>query len=154
MSISCVFRCVCRRISSTGVSYGPVVAGTLTNSELDAFRADADRFIAELDEEYYLHFAGHKETLEVESIYERHESLTRIETARRLEGAPTELWRFACEGYLGNLTRAQEEQLAKVEAELTAEVDGESIPYRMLRPAIANEPDRTRRARLEEVRLR
>ena len=36
----------------------------LTNRELDAFRDDADRFIAELDEEYYLHFAGHKETLD------------------------------------------------------------------------------------------
>ena len=44
-------------------------------------------------------------TLELEPIYERHEELTRLETAQRLEGAPTELWRFACEGYLGGLTR-------------------------------------------------
>ena len=76
-----------------------------TNRELDAFRDDADRFIAELDEERYLHYAGHKETLEIEPIYERHEELTRLETAQRLEGAPVELWRFACEGYLGSLTR-------------------------------------------------
>ena len=32
-------------------------------------------------------------------------TLTKLETAQRLEGAPTELWRFACEGFLGNLTR-------------------------------------------------
>ena len=46
-----------------------------TSRELDAFRDEADRFIAELDEEYYLHLAGHKETLELEPIYERHEHL-------------------------------------------------------------------------------
>ena len=75
-----------------------MVADTLNDRELEAIRAQADRFIADLDEEYYLHFAGHKETLEVERIYERHEELTRLETATRLAGAPVELWRFACEG--------------------------------------------------------
>ena len=60
-----------------------------TSRELDAFRDEADRFIAELDEEYYLHLAGHKETLELEPIYERHEALTKLETAKRLEGAPS-----------------------------------------------------------------
>ncbi len=88
----------------------------LTSRELDDFRDGADRFIAELDEEYYLHLAGHKETLELEPIYERHEELTRLDTARRLEGAPTELWRFACEGYLGALTREHAEKLAEVES--------------------------------------
>jgi hypothetical protein len=122
--------------------------------EIDAFRDDADRFIAELDEEYYLHYAGHKDTLEIEGIYERHENLTRLETARSLEGAPTELWRFACEGFLGNLTREHQEKLAAVEAELEATVDGETIPFRMLRVALANEPDRDKRQRLEEVRVR
>ncbi|HEY7018203.1 MAG TPA: hypothetical protein VH297_07010 [Gaiellaceae bacterium] len=120
---------------------------------LDAYRDEADRFIAELDEEYYLHLAGHKETLELEPIYERHEMLTKLDTARRLERAPTELWRFACEGYLGALTREHAERIAEVESALEAEVDGESIPYRMLRPVMANEADRDRRARLERARL-
>ena len=35
----------------------------LSQRELDALREDADRFIAELDEEAYLHFAGHKDDL-------------------------------------------------------------------------------------------
>lgn len=126
---------------------------TLSTRELDAFRDAADRFIAEIDEEYYLHYAGLKETLEIEAIYERHEELTKLETAARLESAPTELWRFACEGFLGNLTRSHQERLAKIESELEPEVDGERIPFRMLRPVIANEPDRDRRQRLEETRL-
>lgn len=131
-----------------------MVADTLTSRELDVFRERADRFIAELDEEHYLHFAGHKEALELGPIYERHEELTRLETARRLEGAPVELWRFACEGYLGNLTRSHQEKIAAAEAELEAVVDDESIPYRMLRVALSNEPDRERRERIERERLR
>ena len=93
----------------------------LTSAELDAFRERADHFIAELDEEYYLHLAGHKESLELEAIYERHEELTRLATAREMEGAPTELWRFACDGYLGGLTREHAERVAEVETELEVE---------------------------------
>jgi hypothetical protein len=65
-----------------------------------------------------------------------------------------ELWRFACEGFLGNLTREHQARVAKVEAELEATVDGETHPYRMLRVVMSNEPDRDKRERLEESRLR
>jgi hypothetical protein len=125
-----------------------------SSREIDAFRERGDRFIADLDEEYYLHFAGLKETLDVERVYERYEELTKLETAQKLKGAPTELWRFACEGFLGNLTRKHQERLAKAEAELEATVDGEAIPYRMLRVAMSNEPDRDTRRRTEEARVR
>ena len=63
-----------------------MAADAPTTRQLDAFRDDADRFIAELDEEYYLHYAGHKESLEIEPIYERHEELTKLETARGSRG--------------------------------------------------------------------
>jgi hypothetical protein len=125
-----------------------------TPRELDQFRDQADSFIRDLDEEYYLHFSGQKETLDVEQVYERYEELTKLETAQKLTGAPTELWRFACEGFLGNLTREHQARLAQAEAELETTVDGETIPYRMLRVAMSNEPDRDKRKRLEEARLR
>ena len=125
-----------------------------TSREIDAFRNRGDRFVADLDEEYYLHFAGLKDTLEVEAIYERYDELTKLETAQKMKGAPTELWRFACEGYLGNLTREHQERLARAEAELEVTVDGQTIPYRMLRGAMSNEPDRDTRQRLEEARIR
>ncbi len=124
-----------------------------TTRELDAFRERADRFIADLDEETYLHYGGHKETFDVEEIYARYEDLTTLEAARSLEGAPTELWRFACEGYLCNLTREHQARVAQAEAALEATVDGETVPYRMLRIQLSNEPDRARRQRLEEARL-
>jgi hypothetical protein len=128
-----------------------------TSPELDAYRAEADRFIAEIDEEYYLHYAGLKDRLELEEIYERHADLTTRERAQWLGAAVDgdrqirELWHFACEGYLGNLTREHAEREAAVEAELEVSVDGETIPFRMLRPTLANEPERGRRERLDRV---
>jgi hypothetical protein len=126
--------------------------------DLDRIRSRADRFIAELDEEYYLHFAGLKESFDLEPIYERYADLTELETARTVGAAVNgdrrlrELWRFACEGYLGALTRSFEERHARLEAELEAELDEERIPFRMLRPRMANAADRDTRRRLEEAR--
>lgn len=132
-----------------------------TSRDLDTFRDQADRFIAELDEEGYLHYAGHKEDLDLESVYERHANLTTLETAqwiglaaRNGDRGVRELWRFACEGYMGNLTKAHEERIAELESTLEATVDGETAGFRMLRPTIANEPDRDRRERFDQARCR
>jgi hypothetical protein len=134
------------------------VAAPLSQRELDGLRADADRFIAELDEEAYLHFSGQKDTYDLVPIYERHEQLTTLDTAQRIGDSVNggrnvrELWRFACEGYLGNFVREESEKIAELEASLKATVDGEEIPYRNMRPAIMNEEDRARRERIEGAR--
>jgi hypothetical protein len=128
--------------------------GQATTREIDAFRERADAFIRDLDQEFYDHFAGLKDTLDVERIYEEYADLTTLDGARRMEEAPTELWRFACEGFLGNLTREHQARVAKVEAELEATVDGQTVPYRMLRVVISNEADRDARRRLDEERIR
>ncbi len=131
----------------------------LSRGQVDALREDADRFLAELDEEQYLHFSGQKDTFELTPIYERHAELTTLDTAlglgevaREVTRNDRELWRFACEGYLGNFVRDEEERIADLEATLTVTVDGEEIAYRNLRPAIMNEADRGRRERLEHAR--
>jgi hypothetical protein len=131
----------------------------LNAADLDRFRERADRFIADLDEEFYLHYAGHKDKLELSPIYERYSDLTQLDQALALGRSAdgdrhvTELWRFAVEGYLGELTREPAEKVAEQEATLEATVDGETIPFRMLRPAMANEPDRDKRERLDRVRV-
>ena len=126
-----------------------------SDRELEAYREDADRFIAELDEEFYLHYAGLKETLDLAPIYERHAGLTELEQVKAIglavDGGSRvlELWRFGCEGYFGDLTRDLAERLAELEAELEIELDGERIPFRMVRPTLANEPDRNKRRELD-----
>jgi hypothetical protein len=125
---------------------------------LETYRTRADRFEAEMLEEYYLHFAGRKDELEIEPIYERYEDLTTLEVAARLGAGVDgdrrirELWHFACNGYLGNLTKSQDARISELEATVEARVNGETVPYRMLRPTIANEPDRSKRRALEEAR--
>ena len=132
--------------------------GPLTQRELDALRADADRFIAELDEEAYLHFAGLKDTYDLVPIYDRHADLTKLDTALSIGASVNggrntrELWRFACEGYLGNFVNREQEKIAELEASLKTTVDGEEVVFRNLRPAIANAEDRGRREQLERVR--
>jgi hypothetical protein len=129
-----------------------------TSTELNAYRHKSDRFLAELMEEYFLHLAGHKESLELEPIYERYAELTTLEAAQSLGTAVDgdrglrELWRFACDGYMGKLTTQQEERLGQLQATLEVEVDGEKIGYRMLRPTISNEPDRDKRRKWELAR--
>jgi hypothetical protein len=137
------------------------VASTSPSSrDLDAYRDRVDRFIAELDEEYYLHYAGHKDTLDLKPLYERYPELSSLEQAQALgSGADgdrgiAELWRFASENFLAELMREHSEKTAALEAELEATVDGETIPYRMIRPTMANSDDRSKRQRLEEARNR
>jgi oligoendopeptidase F len=128
--------------------------------ELDTYRERVDRFIAELDEEYYLHYAGLKDTLDLEPIYERYPELSSLEQAQALGAAAdgdrgvSELWRFASENFLAELTREHSEKTAALEAELEATVDGETVTYRMIRPTMANSDDRAKRERLELARNR
>jgi hypothetical protein len=130
----------------------------LGQGEIDALRDDADRFIAELDEETYLHFSGQKESYELAAIYERHERLTQLDTALGLGASVDgdrrvrELWKFACEGYLGNFVTEEAEKVAELEATLTASIDGEDVPYRMLRPRLMNEENRQKREQIEAHR--
>src|SRR6266516_5882930 len=133
------------------------MATPLSQRELDAVREDADRFIAELDEEAYLHFAGHKATYDLVPIYERHAGLTDLDTALNIGATVNggrnvrELWRFTCEGYLGNFVKAEEEKIAEAETN-TVRVGEEELSYRELRQRIANTEDRAQRQLLEQVR--
>jgi hypothetical protein len=134
------------------------MAEPLQQGEIDALSANADRFLAELDEESYLHFAGLKETYDIAPIYERHERLTQLDTALGLGASVDgdrrrrELWKFACAGYLGNFVSEEAERIAELEATLTATVEGEEIPFRMLKPRLMNEEDRGVRERIEAAR--
>jgi hypothetical protein len=130
----------------------------LTSGELESLRGQADRFLAELLDEWYRHYAGHKDTLDIAEIYDRFPELTSLENATRLgvsvdgDRSVRELWHFGCSEYLGNLTKTHAERIASLEASLEASVNGESVGFRMLRPTMANEPDRNRRRALEEAR--
>ena len=124
--------------------------------ELDAYRERVDRFIADLDQEDYDHFAGLKEDFDLESIY----GATRTSRASRRRGACAAVdGGFSSIELCGSRARAISARSreargggGEAEAKLKTTVDGEEIPFRMLRPAIANSDDRDRRERIERVR--
>jgi len=134
--------------------------------DLDVYRQSAETFTEELMREYYRHHAGLQDSFEIEPIYARHADLfTRdaVEALRDLDARVTGdgdlrrrarmLLDFAVEGYVGEATKAVEELLARTEAGLTIEVDGERIGFREAPVVQANEADGGRRAEIEAALL-
>jgi len=120
----------------------------------DAFRAQAESFTQEISREHYLHLAGHKPTLELDSIYRRHAGLFSRSAVDALRSDPADrhLLMFAFDGLVGNEMSALEEELAGLEASLKVELDGESIGLRQVAVVVANESGAERRAALEDAR--
>jgi hypothetical protein len=140
--------------------------------DLDAYRRSAESFNEELMREYYRHYAGLQDSFEIEAIYARHAGLfTRdsVQALRDLDARATAdsdhtgesdhqrrarmLLDFAVEGYVGESTKAVEEQLARAEAEMTIEVGGERIGFREAPVVQANEADAARRVEIEAALL-
>jgi hypothetical protein len=130
--------------------------------DIETYRAEAEQFIQSLELEWYRHFAGHKDTLEIEAIYDAHAELFTREAIEELKGylAQTEpgsdeqrarrmLLDFAVEYYIGQLTKSDEEELAGLEAKLTIEIDGSEMPLRQAEGQLAKEADADRRAEIE-----
>lgn len=121
---------------------------------LPAYRADAEEFVSSLDREYYRHFAGLQDQFDIEAIYDRHAELFTRDSVERLREERTgQLVEFAVQGLIGRATKAESAELARREAALEIEVDGERLPYRQSALIQANERDPDRRAALEAGRL-
>src|SRR4051794_6164554 len=133
---------------------------------LDAYRAAAEAFVADHTREYHRHFAGLQDELGIEAVYARHEGLFTPAAVEELRSAVGKgpaagdearrrryLLDFAVDGLLGRATRTQEAELAKREAELSLDVEGERIGFRESASEQANEPDGDRRERIETARL-
>ena len=134
-----------------------------------AYRERAETFCEEIDREYYRHLAGHKPELEIEPIYERHGDLFARDVVERIREAAAGaeglagdrdderrrlryLLQFAFDGLLGRETKAEQAELARLEATLEVPDDGSPIAYRQVPIEQANEPEPTRRAALERAR--
>jgi hypothetical protein len=90
----------------------------------------------------------------MEAIYERHAELFSRATVEGLReaGAPAALLEFAVHGLIGRATKEGAAELARREAGLELQWDGEPLPYRSAPIEQANERDPERRAALERAR--
>jgi hypothetical protein len=117
------------------------------------YREEAEAFISALDREYYLHFSGRKDEFEIEPIYARHARLFSHEAVEALRGGDSRaLLKFAAEGYVEQAVKELSAELARLEASLEVELDGETYPYRQAAVVQANESDPARRRALEGAR--
>lgn len=121
--------------------------------DVDDYRLEAEEFLGAIDREYYLHFAGLKDDYEIEAIYARHARLFSREAVESLrEGESRVLLKFAAEGYVEQAVKELSAELARLEAGLEVELDGETYPFRQAAVVQANERDPARRRALEDAR--
>ena len=124
------------------------------SADLAAYRAEAEDFLSSIDREYYLHYSGQQDEFEIEAIYTRHADLfsrASVDSLREAGAAPA-LVEFAVQGHIGRELKEGSAELARREAKLELEWDGEDVPYRSAPVLQANEPDPDRRAELENAR--
>ena len=131
--------------------------------DLDDYRVRAEEFTEELSREYYLHLAGHKAELEIESIYDAHSGLFEVDAVESLRGLAASanreegrrlryLLHFAFDGLVGQETKREVAELAGLEASLEVDPGDGPVPYRAVPIEQANEPDPDRRASLQDAR--
>jgi hypothetical protein len=122
--------------------------------DLTRYREEAEEFVSALDREYYLHFSGQQDSFDIEPVYDAHEGLFTSDAVQALrESGNRELLEFAVHGLVGRATKAEEAELARREASLELELDGETLPFRQAAVVQSNEPDADRRAAIEDARL-
>ena len=154
MSTSWLRRSVRTVNSRTARILGSGERGGTLGPRLDGYRAGADRFLAELDEEYYLHYAGLKPELELR----RSTSATPTCGARDVRRSASRSAAARTRSSSASAARPTSAsspastKIAELEASLETPHDGGAVGYRMLPPTIANTADRATRARLEQAR--
>src|SRR5437764_14505431 len=98
--------------------------------ELAAYRSSAESFMSELTAEYFHHYAGLQAEYEIEPIYDRHAELFERSTVDELQAAADSAAPgSAVEGFLGQATKSLEAELARREAGLVLELDGQRIGF-------------------------
>ena len=109
----------------------------MSDLDLERYRRRTERFVGELDKEYYLHYAGRKP----EPLRRRVRSLPRLFTAEAVKGStaatpPPRRQREEASGLAARLrrrgvhgaqTKELSDEIANTEARAAIDVDGESI---------------------------
>jgi hypothetical protein len=136
----------------------------MVNIDMEKYRQDAQNFLSELDKEYYQHYAGLKEDLNIADIYSRYASLfskVNFEAIMELKnGAENDteakklsyLTRFCGEGLIENCAKELVDRIGEKEAKAAIDVEGQQVSYRYSDVLIANEPDKAKRDLIDDKR--
>lgn len=137
----------------------------MAGPDLARIRAGVEPFQSELTEEFYLNYAGLKDSMSTESIYSRYahlfseDSISAISSAlEEREGSEDVRWlrylkAFAIIGHMDNSVRHLTDRATTFEAQTVIQFEGEGIPYRSMAVKIRNEPTHDRRSMLFDAKL-
>jgi len=129
------------------------------------YKIDAETFLSKIEKEYYLHFSGQKDSLNLSSIYNEYEHLFSKENILYFKNLKDNssgedkkkasyLLKFCTEGYLERKVKDLVDRIAEDEAKAKIEIDGKEVPFRYSEILLANEPDKVKRDIIEDKRSR
>ena len=119
---------------------------------VDEFSIDAENFLSKIDKEYYLHFAGLKQELNLKVIYDEYPQLFNAETVNFFKDLydnskgenkkkAQHLLGFSAEGYMGNRYAHIADRIANNEASSKIQIDGKDVSFRYSDIILSNEED-------------
>jgi hypothetical protein len=131
--------------------------------DITKYREDSESFLSKIDKEYYLHFSGQKNSLNLSSIYERYGYLFDRGCVDYIKGIKDKslgenrkkaafLLKFCTEGYMERQVKELVDRIAQEEAQAKIDVEGKEIPFRYSEILLTNEPDRAKRREIERKR--
>ncbi len=130
---------------------------------IEEYRKDAQYFLSEIDKEYYLHFSGQKDDLNVAGIYDRYRSLFSYDNFKDIKNLVdgstgedskrfTYLLKFCTEGLIENSVKELVDEIGEVEAKTTVKIEGKDISFRFSEVLLANEGDKPKRDAIDDIR--
>ncbi len=130
---------------------------------IEKYRKDAEEFLSQVDKEYYLHFSGRKQNLDLSTIYTRFKYLFgtgSIDYLKDLKDKSsgeeakkaTYLLKFCTRGFMEEQVKDLMDKIAGDEASAKIEIEGEKIPFRFSEILMANEGDKAKRDLIEDRR--
>jgi len=131
--------------------------------DIEKYRKEAESFLYKMDKEYYLHFSGIKDSLNVSDIYDEFKDLfgrKYIDHFKNLKEKSTGeekkkasfLLKFCTEGYMEMYAKDIIDSIAEDEARAKITVDGKKIPFRYSDILLSNEPDKIKRDNIDDKR--
>ncbi len=131
--------------------------------DIKEYRIDAESFLYKIDKEYYLHFSGRKDSLNVSGIYDEFSHLfdkKNIDFIKSIKDKRTGeekkraayLLKFCTEGYLEKQTKGLIDKIAEDEAKAKIVIDGREVPFRYSEIMLLNEQDKVKRDSIDDKR--
>jgi hypothetical protein len=131
--------------------------------DIEKYKINSENFLSELDKEYYLHFAGLKEDLNIGAIYDKYGELFLFEYFNFIKELKDKskgedrkkysyLLKFCGETLIEKPVKELIDEMGEDQAKAKIEIEGKDVSYRYSEVFLSNEPDKVKRDSIDEKR--